>query len=552
MRIVSPLALLIVGSAVYSQAQAQTAPDAGSLRQQIERQLPAPSLPASSDPLKTPEPTPLVLPTDVRLTVKRFAITGNTLIAEDRLLPRVQSWLGRPVGFAELQEAMRAVAQAYREAGWIVRTLLPQQDVTEGVVTIQVIESRFAGSRVESPQAKRVRPERLNRFIEAQQKKGEPLNARALDRALLLADDLPGVTLTGALEPGQNHGETGLVLQAQDEPIFDAELGIDNWGSRSTGARRLFASGTYNGIRGVGDRARIDLVDTTGSVFFRMGYTTPIGYDGWQLGVNGSWFDYKLTSGDFAGLNGMGDSGSLGVDLSYPLIRSRLHNLYFTTGLDQRRYRNDANDVRQSEYSVTAANIGLVGNLYDRWGGINNMNVAFVGGRVRQGALQPAENPALNGGYGKLRYALSRLQMIDSRLSLYTAVSGQYANDRLDSSERFYLGGPTGVRAYPVNEGSGSRGVLATVELRLRLPAGFTMAPFYDYGSVSNPDTGPNYSLKGGGLAVGWTGPYRVGLKGSVAVRHGRNPNRTANGRDQDGSYDKVRFWLQASVPVSM
>ena len=136
------------------------------------------------------------------------------------------------------------VANVYRSAGWIVRTYLPRQDVTDGVVTIQVVEARFAGARIEDPRPKRVRSPQVQAIFDAHQKRGAPLGVKALDRALLLADDLPGVTVSGALEPGADDGETGIALTVRDQPLAVGQVALDNGGSRSTGRVRATAGWT--------------------------------------------------------------------------------------------------------------------------------------------------------------------------------------------------------------------------------------------------------------------------------------------------------------------
>jgi hypothetical protein len=142
-------------------------------------------------------------------------------------------------------------------------------------------------------------------------------------------------------------------------------------------------------------------------------------------------------------------------------------------------------------------------------------------------------------------------------LSVYGSVQGQFANKNLDSSEKLYLGGPGGVRAYPVNEAGGSEGYFASLEARARLPMSVDLTGFFDIGSVrvnrDNDFTGaatPNrLTLKGVGVSAGWTAPFGLNLKATVAHRLGSNPNPTSTGRDQDGSLDMNRIWLQASLP---
>jgi hemolysin activation/secretion protein len=72
-------------------------------------------------------------------------------------------------------------------------------------------------------------------------KTGQAARLDQIDRALLLTDDLPGVTVAGALEAGQRDGETALLLKSSDEAAYYGDVAVDNTGSRSTGSQRLSA-----------------------------------------------------------------------------------------------------------------------------------------------------------------------------------------------------------------------------------------------------------------------------------------------------------------------
>ena len=135
-------------------------------------------------------------------------------------------------------------------------------------------------------------------------------------------------------------------------------------------------------------------------------------------------------------------------------------------------------------------------------------------------------------------------------------MTGQAASKNLDSAEKFYLGGASGVRAYPTSEAGGAAGQMLNLELLTRLPSQFSLIGFYDWGQVTtninNSFAGaaaPNrHALKGAGLSLAWAGPQGIYLKATWARRLGGNPNPTATGRDQDGSLTHNRFWLMASL----
>lgn len=547
-RFIVHLACWLLGT-VCGPVLSQAAPDAGALRQQIERDL-VPQLPPQATPLAPAEPAPIRLAEGATLTVQAFRFAGNTLLSSEQLQPAVQDYLGRPVGFNDLQQAAQAVAALYRQAGWIVRAYLPAQDVTDGTVTIQVVEAVFSGATVDGEPPQRVDSATVLAHVQAQQAQGAPLSAPALDRALLLADDLPGVTVAGALQPGAREGETALALTVRDESWLAGQASLDNHGARSTGATRARATVLVQSPTRRGDQLRGDLLHSRGSDYARIAYSLPLGADGLRLGVNASHFAYELVGDDFAALNARGDSTSAGLDLSYPLVRSRERNLYLTAELDRRRFENRANGATQSDYAITAGALGLAGNLYDNLGGggANTATLVLTRGRVAQGTADPGENRALAGSFHKLRYGAARQQVLTPRLSLFGAIAGQHAGKDVDSAERFYLGGPAGVRAYPVNEGGGSRATLLNLELRGRLPAAVTLTGFYDWGRARQIAAGTSTTLKGYGVSVGWQPVKAVDLQATVARRHGRNPQATAAGTDQDGSLHRTRVWLQASV----
>ena len=152
---------------------------------------------------------------------------------------------------------------------------------------------------------------------------------------------------------------------------------------------------------------------------------------------------------------------------------------------------------------------------------------------------------------------VSRLQAVTDRVSVYAQLSGQLASKNLDSSEKFFLGGSRRVRAYPENEAGGSQGVLASLEVRTQLPRNLNATAFFDYGSVRvNKDndiigavTDNHLTLKGGGVALGWTADFGLNVRATLARRAGDNPNPTVTGTDQDGSLKENRVWLQVSMP---
>ena len=546
------LAQMIGATCLLAATLPSFAADAGQLLQQLEKERQTP-LPQKSAPAVAPEAVPVKSGEGDTVTVTAFTFSGNTLLTQAKLAKAVVGYLNRPVTLAELRQAAGKVAELYRNEGWVVRAILPPQDIQNGNVTIQVVEAVLGNAIIEGAPSKRFKAERAQSAVTAAQSKEKPLNTNALDRALLILDDFPGIVASGSLKNGASAGETDVVVKLADEPWLNGDTQIDNTGSRSTGSNRLSGNFYLNSPSHIGDQVIANAMLTDGSDFLRLAYSAPVAYDGWRVGASASAMNYKLITSEFDGKNGKGNSRTLGGDASYPFIRSRNQNLYLGLNFDQKAFDNQFNGSTTSHYDITSVGLGLNGNLFDELlgGGVNTASLAVTQGNVALGTLDSNESANTGGDFRKIRYSASRQQFITDKTTLYAAFSGQQSGDLLDSSEKFYLGGVNGVRAYPVSEGGGASGNLINLEWRTRLPRGFLLTGFYDYGDMRNNDSSKSYSLKGAGLSLSWQAEFGLLVRATWARRIGDNPNSTSAGNDQDGSFLNDRFWLIASIPFS-
>lgn len=546
--------LLPCALALHTTAWSQRAPDAGSVRQEIEQQheqrLPdaTPAQTAQPPATSLPRPGPTV-------TLQAIHFTGNQLLDDAQLAPAMAGFLRRPLGFSDLQRVADAVAATYREAGWLARVVLPEQELDAGVLTLKVIEARYGGQRIDGNPPTRVTPARIEALFNAVQQTGQPLNVDAIDRALLLASDLPGVNVSGTLAAGPAPGETSLLLLATDEPLVSGEVGLDNAGPRATGSTRVTTSITVNSALGQGEQMGFGLLHTRGTDYGRGALTLPVGNNGLRLGVNASALSYKTVAdaGYDSAARIHGRSSSVGGDANYPLVRARQRNLFAYAGLESRSFVNG--DVAlQSDYATRNLNLGLSGNRFDEWGGggATSGSVQLGLGRLSNIRLHPLQD-TIERSFHKLNYSLARQQAITADHSVWFGVTGQYATQVLDSSEKFYIGGAGSVRAYPATELGGERGHVISGEWRWRVHASTGLSAFVDWGQVTTLAAVPGQhdatlNLRGYGLSASWRGPGGLMLKATWARRNGSNPLPTANGTDGDGTLSLNRLWLSANL----
>ena len=547
---------------------AQTTPDASTLQQQIERDQQAEKQRLQVQQIPKPAvEAPLQGQTVV---VQEFKFKGNTLLSTEVLSAALAPLLGRPLDFARLQSSPVLVAELYRDKGWVVQTFLPEQSIDQGSVTIEVVEAVFGQTLVSGEPTTRVSPEDVLQIFAQQQATGEFLNLHAVDRALLLADDLPGITVSGALAQGAQAGQTDLVLQLVDEPWLNANVSADNTGAVSTGTARVMAALNLNSPTFSGDALILNVMASKGTRYARIAYGMPLGNDGWRIGLNASRLDYELITEPYAsqkrqGNPTEGDATTSGLELICPWVRSRTLNLNTSFSAEIKKYDNLSGGATSSAYKNTPVSLVLSGNSFDSLGqgGANAFSWTMTAGKLNlSGSPTQASDASTTqtaGHYTKVRYAISRQQQVAPSLSLYAAFSGQWAKKNLDSSEKFYLGGSSGVRAYPSSEGGGSLGQMLNLELRWQVADGWSLTGFYDYGRVRvnkfNAYEGAaalnEFALKGAGLTLGWRNSSGTSMQTTYARRVGSNPNAITTeanrGADQDGSLHIHRFWLTAS-----
>lgn len=549
--------MILIGSAAV---HAQTLPNAGSLLNQLQSGRAKP-LPPKAAPAFVP-PAPLKSLSGPTVTVKRFRFEGNHLLGDRRLGRVVSGYLHRPLSFAELQNAAIAVADAYRKAGWVVRAYLPQQDVTGGTLTIEVIEARFGAVRIQGRPA-RISAARLKAMVDAAQRPGRPVNADALDRALLLINDLPGLSASGQLAAGSRQGETDLELETVSHPLLTGAVTLDDAGQRFTGAAQVSIAANLNSPLRIGDLAQLLYLHSQGTDFESIGYVLPVGAGGLQVGLDASHLAYHIVTAQFAALDARGRSSTAGLHASYPLVRGRLGNLYLSAAVGDKWFDNRSFGATTSRYSIETGQVSLTGNRYDDLGAGGSSTASLT---VEQGLVDLAGSPneaadaaTVNtaGAFRKVSFSLARLQALTRRLSLFASATGQLASKNLDSSEQLYLGGESGIRAYPTNEGGGTEGLLTHFEVRASLPEAIDLTGFLDWGEVHfNRDTrflgAPLTNtdvLKGGGVALAWTAPFGLTLRVAVAHRIGSNPHPSSTGTDQNGTLVENRIWAQVSMP---
>ena len=506
------------------------------------------------------------------LLVRKVQFSGKATLLSDAERAELTAGVeGKEVGFAGIRALADATNTALRQNGHLLaRAVIPPQDATTGTLTIEIKEGTLEEVVLEYGPSVRINrgivSGILDRHIDRQS-----LTKDELETALLRVNDLPGVAARSRLAPGKAAGTSRLIVDVSEEPIFSASLHGDNFGSPSTGRAQGHAQVVLSDVTEVGDLTRLGFSYSEGQRYASGALSVPLSSSGLVASLNYGYLAYKNVDpiGQAAGLTGHAHYGSVG--LSYQAIRSRDFNLRFSASGNGKALTDDATAGRLADKRIWSGTLGLTADVSDQalGGGVTQLSLSWTHGdldlsRVPTASLADALGLQTEGAFDRLNVDLTRLQSLPGAFSLLARVSGQWASKNLDSSESFSLGGPYGVRGWPVGEGRGDAGITGTVELRydLALPpklGALQFSTFLDAGRVwlnkqtyglpsLNACACNDYGLSSAGLGLAWR-HQNFSLAGSWAHGLGSNPGRSAfGGANVDGSMDRQQFWLSGSI----
>jgi hemolysin activation/secretion protein len=489
--------VLLSLSSVLALAQAPTQiPDSGSVIRETREpfRLPPPSPDLAPRP---PEPKPaLGAQPKLRVKVAGFTFTGNTLIPEGELREKVQEFVGKELNFEGLNDATTEVRAYYRSRGYfLAQAYLPEQTIRNGVVEITIIEGRWGIIELDRKPATRISTRLLAGILGAHLQQGGIITETGLERPLLLINDLPDATVTTELRPSETVGAANLRVNVDPGagPITGF-VDADNHGNRFTGEYRYGFSVNWNQPAEWGDRLTVRGFTTDEHMWYgRVAYDLPVGYWGTRLGVSYSKFDYALGK-DFASLMASGEGEVTNVYGYHSLVRTRNTNLLLNFGTETKKLIDRVQSVTPTavtEQNIYTYKLGLVGDFRDGFlgGGLNAYGVTYTWGNVgTSAAATGGDTRNTQGNFNKWNYDVRRQQRLTDEASLLFSLSGQIASKNLASAEKFSLGGPNGVRAYPVGEATADSGLVTQTELRYIIPGTkilggeLTFLAFFDYG----------------------------------------------------------------------
>ncbi|MEZ5656737.1 MAG: ShlB/FhaC/HecB family hemolysin secretion/activation protein [Sphingobium sp.] len=478
------------------------------------------SLSAVGEPLHAQEATSADAP--VIGAIRFEGIENNQL---DSMMARVETYVGMQADGDTLHSLATAVTRQAKERGYIFASVsVPPQSVRIGIVTVNfdpgmIDEVRITGSG--NP--------RLKKILAPLQ--GQPGQKTVVERQLLLAQDLPGITIENTRYIKE--GERGILVVEASEDRAEANIAVDNWGSDSYGPVRLRVGAQISQL--LSDADTLSLSGTTTVLqpkelaYASVQYATTIGSGGAQIGATAG-AGRTQPGAQPAGVSIEGENRSASLFARTPLRRTVDSSLWVNAEIAYLKVDQELVDSWVQEDKSTSFTVSLSGSQAVA-GGRLNWGIGVVRGLDLLGASHSGD-PFLSradgsGLFTKQMAWFNWYRNVGGGLSIRIAGSAQHASRGLLAAHELGYGGAFFGRGYDFSEISGDDGAMGLIEIQRSVKLPWPAAKwahvyaFADGAWLDNKDdvimAGSLYSA-GIGARAG-IGPFEIGMEGAFPLK---------------------------------
>jgi hemolysin activation/secretion protein len=442
----------------------------GAVQPGHDRPLPTPSAPPAFDfSVEAPQRSAIPRAVDeIHFKLSDIRIVGARSISADRFRPLYERLLGTTVTLSDILDVADAIEKEYRAAGFVlVRAYVPPQHVKDGIFTIRIVEGYVASTSVEGGSEETralvksyLRPVLMDR----------PLHLQTIERALLIANDIPGVAAVGVLRPSpQVPGASDLAVTIT-VPTLAGGLSANNRGSHLSGLWTVSGNAAYNDILGNDQLSASATADPIHARQYggQLKYAMAVGDDGLVASVFGA-ASHGAPAGQLGAIDVRTDSWAAGPRLTYPLIRTREETLSLDGGFTVQDAHVDILGSKISHDQWRVADLAITYLRDDFLAGNWAATIDAAQGLPILGATDNHSPDLSLGGrsvFTKLTGLVHYTAPLFDAFSFAATVQGQYAFNPLIEGEQILFGGTNIGRGYEPGAVTGDSGAGGSAELR--------------------------------------------------------------------------------------
>jgi len=455
--------------------------------------------------------------------IKAFEVTSNTLIPDDKLRSAVASFTGVGKTATDVENARDVLEKLYHDAGYpTVIVNIPEQTLQDGIVKLQVIESRVGRIRVTG-----------NRYFTIE-KLLKDLPSLAPGTIIYLPDVQKEIGRLNAsqdikvdpiMSPGKEVGTIDVELRVEDHLPLHGYLELNNRASPNTSPLRLNALVHYDNLwqqeHSLSLQCQVAPVNPKDAKALAVSYAIPAPWQKEdQVALYGVWSDSNTAFGE--GFRVIGKGQIYGIRGVTTLPPYKLYAHAVTLGVDYKHFDQGGFTGASGPISYLPFMVSYSSSLPDTWGGMTQfgvgLNFSLRGVVSNESEFENNRYQAM-ANYVYVVASITRTQKLPWGMGLLVKVDGQSANQPLIVNEQYLAGGMESVRGYKENEQAGDNGMHGMIELSFPDPFEKSsaaklihMSPFlfYDFAALTIIDPLPTQAEK---IRLAGTG---AGVRGQV------------------------------------
>ncbi|AOL94111.1 ShlB/FhaC/HecB family hemolysin secretion/activation protein [Porphyrobacter sp. LM 6] len=460
------------------------------------------------------------------LEVGSIVIDGLDTLRRSDFAAVIEPYAGRSLSRAELRQLTDQVADHARKQGYILATAwIPEQALTGGMLRIRVDEGGIDAIRLEGVDDPAVRAQ-LQTLIDQR-----PITLERLQRAVLLADDLPGAWIRSTRF--ENEGARRVLVVDARREDFRGTVQVSTDGTKPVAPVRARIDVDASGL--LSPRDQIDLsytmapLDPNELAFFNTRYSIVVNNAGTRVEAFGT-YSQTRPGAYLAEFQLLGEAWQGGIRVRHPVMRTQRRSLWIDAAGELQDLRQDQLGALFRQDRIALARVGLYG-YGPLAGGTLRGSATLSQGLSILGATQMGDPLAsrldAEPDFTTFAWWASWERKLASRLSLSLAGRGQFSSAPLLIGESFTLGGGMFLRGYDVAQRVGDQGIAGFGELRYDWPdalgneRNLQLYAYADGGTVSNLNGGigdGTLASSGGGLRADLTSMLNLGLEVAVPL----------------------------------
>ena len=412
---------------------------------------------------------------ELRFSIWEFHITGNTLLDPRLLEKAVYPYLGTDKTIEDVDAAVVALQTLFKNSGYpTVLVNVPQQDVSEGIVQLYIIQGKIG--RLEVSGSRYFSLNRIKNSMPALAVDEVPYLPDVQDQLQTLNASNPDLTVTPIFRPGRTPGTVAVDLRVKDQNPFHGSLELNGRNTAGTTRTRLIASASYGNLwlksHSVSLTYQTSPEDTDEVRVLVGTYVLPVSDDNDRLAL------YALRSDSETGV---ATGGAISVVGKGTIAGARWVNMlrsetrYFHSlvlGADYKDFDEvigleDADSLTTPisytifSFEYNATTLGL-SNTASFSGGIHFAPRALGNNEIEFENKRFEANP----NFAYLSADLRDEYVFETGIRLRGAITGQLANQALVSNEQFSVGGAESVRGYYESQILADDALRASIELQ--------------------------------------------------------------------------------------